>query len=58
MLGEKEQIKHKTKKVPYKRRQHSKSTTIRTAIKEESIKLAQFIKSDKAQYKPIILSSF
>lgn len=45
------------KKISYNRRQHSKSTTIRTAIKEESIKLAQFIKSDKASYKPVVLSS-
>ena len=38
------------KKISYHRKQHSKATTIRTAIKEESIKLAQFIKSDKASY--------
>ena len=46
------------KKISYNRKQHSKSTTIRTAIKEEAIKLAQFIKTDKASYKPVILSSF
>jgi len=41
------------KKVPYKRRNYSKTTTIRTIIKEEPIKLAQFLRENKI-YEPIM----
>jgi len=41
------------RKVPYRRRNYSKTTTIRTVIKEEPIKLAQYIRGNKAIYKPI-----
>jgi len=41
------------KKVPYKRRNYSKTTTIRTIIKEEPIKLAQYLRENKT-YEPVI----
>lgn len=40
------------RKVPYKRRNYSKTTTIRTIIKEEPIKLAQYLRENKACYEP------
>ena len=40
------------KKIPYVRRNYSKLTTIRTVINEEPIKLAQFLRGDRANYKP------
>jgi len=41
------------KKVPYKRRNYSKTTMIRTIIKEEPTKLAQYLRKNKANYEPI-----
>ena len=40
------------KKVPYKRRNFSKTTTIRTIIKEEPLKLAQYLRGNKI-YEPL-----
>ena len=41
------------KKVPYKRRNFSKTTTVRTIIKEEPIKLAQYLRGNKI-YEPFV----
>ena len=40
-------------KAPYNRRQTSKKTMIRTIIKEETIKLGQFIRRNTKNYKPL-----
>jgi len=45
------------KKIPYVRRNYSKLTTIRTVINEEPIKLAQFLRGDRANYKPACMHS-
>lgn len=48
------QINHLFKKrIPYKRRNYSKKTTIRTIIKEEPIKLAQYLRGNKSFYEPL-----
>lgn len=41
------------KKVPYNRRNYSKTSTIQTIIKEETIKLAQYVRGSKSMYAPI-----
>ncbi len=44
------------KKVPYKRRNFSKTTMIRTIIKEEPLKLAQYLRGNKEIYEPTLYS--
>jgi hypothetical protein len=40
------------RKIPYNRRNYSKRTMIRTMIREEPIKLAQYLRETKAEYIP------
>ncbi len=44
------------KRIPYLRRNYSKKATIRTIIREKTIKLAQFIKRNGSNYELIVLS--
>ncbi|MDH5783160.1 MAG: hypothetical protein OEZ35_05795 [Candidatus Bathyarchaeota archaeon] len=43
------------KRIPYKRRNYSKKTTIRTVIKEEPKKLAQYLRGNKRFYEPVVI---
>jgi len=43
-----------TTRIPYNYRDNSKTTRIRTAIKEEPIKLAQYIRNKHKDYGPSI----
>jgi CRISPR-associated protein Cas1 len=46
------------KRIPYKRRNCSKKTTIHTIIKEEPIKLAKYLRGNKSFYEPLEIKRF
>ena len=43
-------------KVPYVRRNPTKTTRIRTVIREEPIKLAQYLRGKSPEYQPFVYS--
>lgn len=44
------------RKIPYNRRNYSKRTLIKTVIREEPLKLAQYLRGTKTMYGPILVA--